>query len=65
LILDSPISQPIERNIGVLAQSRRGPFSLPPLEPCEFEQLLMHAMEILNARELEAQLKAAGEKSGT
>jgi len=30
----------------------------PRVEPCEFEQLLQRAMEILNARDLQAQLTA-------
>jgi len=29
----------------------------PRIERCEFEQLLQRAMEILNARDLQAQLK--------
>jgi hypothetical protein len=29
----------------------------PRIEHCEFEQLLQRAMEILNARDLQAQLK--------
>jgi hypothetical protein len=31
----------------------------PRIEPCEFEELLQRAMEILNARDLKAQLKTA------
>jgi len=30
----------------------------PRIEPCQFEHLLQRAMEILNKRHLEAQLKA-------
>jgi hypothetical protein len=31
----------------------------PRIERCEFEELLQRAMEILNARDLKAQLKVA------
>lgn len=33
----------------------------PRIEPCQFEQLLQRAMEVLNQRHLEAQLNVASD----
>jgi hypothetical protein len=48
---------PTENNSVAVTQSLNVSHSGPRIERCEFEQLLQRAMEILNARDLEAQLK--------
>jgi hypothetical protein len=47
-----------EQNAAVVTQSLNVRDTGPRIERCEFEQLLQRAMEILNARDLSAQLKA-------
>jgi len=47
----------------VVAQSLNVGHNGPRIERCEFEQLLQRAMEILNARDLKAQLKTAASTS--
>jgi len=46
-----------EQTSVVVAQGPNVTHSGPRIEPCDFEDLLERAMEILNARELKAQLK--------
>ena len=46
-----------EQNAVVVMQSLNVRDTGPRIERCEFEQLLQRAMEILNARDLKAQLK--------
>jgi hypothetical protein len=46
-----------EQNAAMVAQSLSLSQAGPRIERCEFEQLLQRAMEILNARDLKAQLK--------
>jgi hypothetical protein len=46
-----------EQNSAVAAQNLNVRDTGPRIERCEFEQLLQRAMEILNARDLKAQLK--------
>jgi hypothetical protein len=48
---------PTENNSVAVTQRLNVSHSGPRIERCEFEQLLQRAMEILNARDLEAQLK--------
>lgn len=48
----------IEPKVVVLAQCVDSPRRVPRMEPCEFERLLLRAMEVLNARNLQAQLAA-------
>jgi hypothetical protein len=52
-------TQPVEQNAAVVSQVQRSLAAGPRIESCEFEQLLQRAMEILNARDLKAQLKTA------
>lgn len=52
-----------EQNSVVVAQSLNVSHAGPRIERCEFEQLLQRAMEILNARDLQAQLKTAASTS--
>jgi hypothetical protein len=46
-----------EQNSAVVTQSQNAAHLGPRIERCEFEQLLQRAMEILNARDIKAQLK--------
>jgi hypothetical protein len=46
-----------KQNSVVVTQSSNVRDIGPRIERCEFEQLLQRAMEILNARDLKAQLK--------
>jgi hypothetical protein len=46
-----------EQNAVIVTQSLNVRDTGPRIERCEFEQLLQRAMEILNARDLKAQLK--------
>jgi hypothetical protein len=46
-----------EQNAVVVGHSLNINVTGPRIERCEFEQLLQRAMEILNARDLKAQLK--------
>ncbi len=46
-----------EQNAVVVGKSLNVRDAGPRIERCEFEQLLQRAMEILNARDLKAQLK--------
>src|SRR5271157_1572751 len=48
-----------EQNSVVVAQNLNFSDTGPRIERCEFEQLLQRAMEILNARDLKAQLHTA------
>jgi hypothetical protein len=48
--------QTAEESSAVLVQSKIATSAGPRIERCEFEQLLQRAMEILNARDLKAQL---------
>ena len=48
-----------EQNAVAASQMQNAAQPGPRIERCEFEQLLQRAMEILNARELKAQLKTA------
>ena len=48
-----------EQNLVVGTQSSNVSDIGPRIERCEFEQLLQRAMEILNARDLRAQLKTS------
>jgi hypothetical protein len=52
-----------EQNAAIVAQSLNINHTGPRIERCEFEQLLQRAMEILNARDLQAQLKTAASTS--
>jgi hypothetical protein len=52
-----------EQNSVVVAQTLNVGHNGPRIERCEFEQLLQRAMEILNARDLKAQLKTAASTS--
>jgi len=54
--LDPSNVQAGEESSAVLAQSQPATHAGPRIERCEFEQLLQRAMEILNARDLKAQL---------
>jgi hypothetical protein len=54
---------PTENNSVAVTQSLNVSHSGPRIERCEFEQLLERAMEILNARDLKAQLKTAASTS--
>lgn len=47
----------VEQNAVAASQMQKAAQQGPRIERCEFEQLLQRAMEILNVRELEAQLK--------
>lgn len=46
-----------KQNLVVVEQNLKVRDPGPRIERCEFEQLLQRAMEILNARDLKAQLK--------
>lgn len=52
-----------EQNSVVVAQSVNVSYAGPRIELCEFEQLLQRAMEILNTRDLKAQLKTTASTS--
>lgn len=52
-----------EQNSVVVAQSLNASHTGPRIERCEFEQLLQRAMEILNARDLKAQLRTVASTS--
>src|SRR5271169_252119 len=52
-----------KQNSVIVAQSLNVRHSGPGIGRCEFEQLLQRAMEILNARDLEAQLKTIASTS--
>jgi hypothetical protein len=52
-----------EQNSVVVAQSLNVNHTGPRIERCEFEQLLQRAMEILNSRDLKAQLRTAASTS--
>jgi hypothetical protein len=52
-----------EQNSVVVARSLNGSHTGPRIERCEFEQLLQRAMEILNERDLKAQLKTTASTS--
>ncbi len=57
--LELSIRQANEQNAVVVSQNPSAEQAGPRIERCEFEQLLQRAMEILNARDLKAQLKSA------
>jgi hypothetical protein len=46
-----------EQNAVIVSPNADIDHAEPRIERCEFEQLLQRAMEILNARDLKAQLK--------
>jgi hypothetical protein len=52
-----------EQNAVAASQMQNAAPPGPRIERCEFEQLLQRAMEILNARDLKAQLKTAASTS--
>ena len=56
--LDHSKFQAGEEGSTVHIQSQTATHAGPRIERCEFEQLLQRAMEILNARDLEARLTA-------
>lgn len=58
--LDLNVNPPNETGLAAaIAAQRQAKATFGPcIEPCEFEQLLQRAMEILNARHLAEQLKS-------
>jgi hypothetical protein len=48
----------VEQNAAAASQMQNAAQPGPKIERCEFEQLLRSAMEILNARDIKARLKA-------
>lgn len=55
--LQSSIYHANEQNVAAVTQNPNGIQRGPRIERCEFEELLQRAMEILNTRDLKAQLK--------